>query len=53
MVALGNQGLKTLGEVDCWLILVGGSGIVGFIEPRVGCRWFGERLVTEEVCEGS
>lgn len=40
MVALGNQGLNNLGGLDCWLgLVVGGSGIVGFIEPRVGFQW--------------
>lgn len=43
MVALGNQGLNTSGELDCWLILVvRGSGIVGFIEPRTGCGGLGK-----------
>lgn len=40
MVALASEGLKSLGEQDCWLFLVlGGSEIVGFIEPRVGSQW--------------
>lgn len=54
MVALGKQGLNNLGELECWLFLVAGrSGIVGFIEHRVGSRWsgWGEGLVTEDVCE--
>lgn len=43
MVALGSQGLNNLGGLDCWLgLVVGASGIVGFIEPR---------LATEEVYE--
>lgn len=37
MVALGIQGLNNLGTLDCWLYLVvGGSRIVSFIEPREG-----------------
>ena len=40
VVALGTQGLNSLGELDCWLYLVvGGSRTVGLIEPRVGCQW--------------
>lgn len=44
MVALGKQGLNNWGELECRLFLVAGrSGIVGFIERRVGSRWSGGR----------
>lgn len=37
LVALANQGLNNLGYMVCWLFfVVRGSGIVGFVEPRVG-----------------
>lgn len=42
MVALGNQGLNNLGVLVCWLFLAaGGSGFMGFVEPRVGSQWLG------------
>lgn len=43
-MALGSQGLNNLGELGYWLFLVvGGSGIMGFLERRVGAQLWGEK----------
>lgn len=49
MMALVNLGLSNLGELSCWIFLVvGGSGIVGFMGIQGGLSVVRAKLVTEE-----